>query len=108
MKNNLTVEETFALAVKSYQEKKFHVAEKFYKEILKTHPNHAGTYVNLGMTLNKLAKYKEAIDCYVKAIQIDPNDANPHYNLANLYKNFDKYEEAVNFYNRAIQVNPTQ
>ena len=106
MENNLTVEKTFALAVKYYQKKKFHTAEKFYKEILKTHPNHAGTYVNLGMTLNKLAKYKEAMDCYEKAIQINPNDANPHYNLANLYQNFDKHEEAVNFYNRAIQVNP--
>ena len=62
MKNNLTVEETFALAVKSYQEKKFHVAEKFYKEILKTHPNHSGTYVNLGMALNKLKKVLQKKD----------------------------------------------
>ena len=59
MKNNLTVEKTFALAVKSYQKKKFHAAETFYKEILKTHPNHAGTYVNLGMTLNKLKNIKK-------------------------------------------------
>ena len=106
MKNNLTVEETFALAVKSYQNKKFHTAEKFYKEILKTHPNHAGTYVNLGMTLYKLEKYKEAIDCYENAIKINPKDSNPHYNLGNLYKNFNKYEEAINFYNKAIKINP--
>ncbi len=106
MKNDLTVEETFDLAVKSYQKNKFHVAEKLYKEILKTHPNHAGTYVNLGMTLNKLEKYKEATYCYERAIKINPNDSNPYYNLGNLYKNSDKYEEAINFYNNTIQVNP--
>ena len=97
MKKNLTVEETFDLAVKSYQKKKFHTAEKLYKEVLKKHPDHANTYVNLGMVLKKLEKHKEAIDCYEKAIKINPNDPNPHYNLGNLYKNFDKYEEAINF-----------
>jgi len=106
VKKNLTVEDTFDLAVKSYQEKKFHIAEKLYKEVLKTHPNHANTYLNLGMALKKLEKYKEAIDCYESAIKINPNDSNPHYNLANLYKGFDKYEEAINFYNNAIHINP--
>ena len=57
MKKNLTVEETFDLAVKSYQEKKFHSAEKLYKEVLKKHPDHANTYVNLGMVLKKLDKH---------------------------------------------------
>ena len=106
MKKNLTVEETFDLAVKSYQKKKFHTAEKLYKEVLKKHPDHANTYVNLGMVLKKLEKHKEAIDCYEEAIKINPNDPNPHYNLGNLYKNFDKYEEAINFYNKAIEINP--
>ena len=106
MKKNLTVEETFDLAVKSYQKKEFDTAEKLYKKVLKKHPDHANTYVNLGMVLNKKEKYKEAIDCYDKAIKINPNDPNPHYNLGNLYKNFYKYEEAINFYNKAIQINP--
>ena len=106
MKKNLTVEETFDLAVKSYQKKEFHTAEKLYKEVLKKHPDHANTYVNLGMVLKKLEKHKEAVDCYEKAIKINPNDPNPHYNLGNLYKNFDKYEEAINFYNKAIEINP--
>ena len=86
MKKNLTVEATFDLAVKSYQEKKFHIAEKLYKEVLKTHPNHANTYVNLGMVLKKLEKYKEAVNCYESAIKINPNDSNPHYNLDVLSK----------------------
>ena len=98
VKNNLIVEKTFALAVKSYQKKKFNVAEKFYKEILKTHPNHAGTYVNLGMTLKKLEKYEEAMDCYEKAIKINPNDPNPHYNLANLYQNIYTNNSIIKMY----------
>ena len=38
MKKNLTAEKTFELAVQSYQRKDFHIAEKLYREILKTHP----------------------------------------------------------------------
>jgi len=106
VKKKITVEEIFSLAVKSYQEKKFHIAEKSYKEILKKYPNHANTLVNLGMTLKQLEKYKEAIDCYKRSIYINPKNANSYYNLANLYNNIDKFDEAINFYKKTIQINP--
>ena len=106
MKKKLTVEKTFSLAVKSYQEKKFQIAEKYYKEILERFPDNVNTLVNLGMTLKQLEKYKEATDCYKTAIQINPKNANSYYNLANLYNHIDKYEEAINFYKKTIQINP--
>ena len=106
MNNKLTVEKIFSLAVKAYQEKKFHLAEKYYKEIIKKFPNNVNTLVNLGMTLKQLQKFNEAIDCYKKAIVENPKNANSYYNLANLYNHIDKHEDAVNFYKKTIQVNP--
>ena len=106
MKKNLTAEKTFELAVQSYQKKDFHIAEKLYREILKTHPNHANTYNNLGNVYKNLNKNKNAIDCYQKSIKFNPNDPDPYYNLGNVYKNLDKYEEAVSYYNKTIQINP--
>ena len=51
MKNKLTVEKIFSLAVEAYQEKKFNLAEKYYKEILKKLPDNINTLINLRMTL---------------------------------------------------------
>ncbi len=106
VKKKLTVENIFLLAVKSYKEKKFLTAEKYYKEILEKHPNHTNTLLNLGMTLKQLEKYKEAKDCYKKAIKINPNYENSYYNLANLYNDLNKYDEAIKFYKKTIQINP--
>ena len=72
MKNKLTVEKIFSLAVEAYQEKKFSLAEKYYREILKKFPDNVNTLINLGMTLKQLEKFNEAIDCYKRSIQINP------------------------------------
>ena len=47
-KKNLTIEETFALAVQNQQKNNLQVAQKLYKEILKKNPNHFGSIFYLG------------------------------------------------------------
>ena len=42
-KKNLTIKETFALAVQNHQNNNFKIAENFYKEILEKNPNHFET-----------------------------------------------------------------
>ena len=106
MKKKLTAEETFDLAVESYQQKNFRKAGELYKEILINHPDHANTYVNLGNVYQKLDKYDQAKHCYEKVIKLNPNDPDAYYNLGNVYKKLDKQQEAVDFYNKAIQINP--
>jgi len=39
-KKNLTIKETFALAVQNHQKNNLQIAENFYKKILKKNPNH--------------------------------------------------------------------
>tara|TARA_B100000686_G_scaffold20346_1_gene18736 strand:- start:3576 stop:5141 length:1566 start_codon:yes stop_codon:yes gene_type:complete len=105
-KKELTTEEIFDLAVKSYKNKNFHQAEKLYKKVLTTHPDHSNTQINLGNVYQKLDKYNEAKDCYEKVIQLNPDDPDAYYNLGNVYKKLDKQQEAINYYNKTIQINP--
>ena len=43
-KKNLTIEETFALAVQNHNKNNLQVAENLYKKILKTNPNHFDSF----------------------------------------------------------------
>jgi len=80
-KKNLTTKETFALAVQHHQKNNLQVAEKLYREILKTNPNHANTRNNLGSVLKELGESQKAISCFQKAIEIQSNHAGAYYNL---------------------------
>ena len=55
-KKNLTVEETFALAVQNQQKNNLQVAENLYKETLKTNPNHVDAHNNLGLIFKELGE----------------------------------------------------
>ena len=90
-KKNLTIKETFALAVQNHQKNNLQVAEKLYKEILKTNPNHANTRNNLGSVLKELGESRKAISCFQKAIEIDPVNATP------AYTNLGEILEELNF-----------
>jgi hypothetical protein len=46
---NLSIKETFALAVQNHQKKSLQIAENLYNEILKVEPNHSNTHNNLGL-----------------------------------------------------------
>jgi Tfp pilus assembly protein PilF len=59
-KKNLTLKETFALAVQNHQKNNLQVAENLYKEVLKTKPNHADAYNNLGIVFEKLGQSQKA------------------------------------------------
>ena len=78
---NLTLEETFALAVRNHQNNNFKIAENFYKKILKKNPNHFESIFLLGSLLLQTKKFDAAIQLFYKAIEIRPEHANTHYNL---------------------------
>ena len=85
-KKSLTTEETFALAVQNHQKNNLQVAENFYKETLKTNPNHVDAHNNLGIVFKQLGKLQKAKSCYEKAIEIDPNYVGAHNNLGVVLK----------------------
>ena len=80
-KKNLTTKETFALAVQNQQKNNLQVAEKLYKETLKSNPNHVDAHNNLGIILLRSGKSQNAKSCFEKAIEINPNHASANNNL---------------------------
>jgi len=105
-KKNLTTEETFALAVQNQQKNNLQIAEKLYKETLKTNPNHVDAYNNLGVILLRSGKPRKAKSCYEKAIEINPNYASAHNNLGNALNLLGEYQKAKSCYKKAIEINP--
>ena len=65
-KKNITIKETFALALQHQKKNNLKIAEKLYKEILKKDPNYAGAHNNLGVIFRAIGKIKKSINCYEK------------------------------------------
>jgi len=105
-KKNLTTEETFALAVQNQQKNNLQIAEKLYKETLKTNPNHVDAYNNLGVILLRSGKPQKAKSCYEKAIEINPNYESAHNNLGNALNLLGEHQKAKSCYEKAIEINP--
>ena len=59
-KNNLTIKETFDLAIKKHQNNYFDIAEKLYREILKTNNDRFEPNFALGTLLVQTKKFDKA------------------------------------------------
>ena len=108
MKNdkNLSVEQTFNLAVQSHQNNNLQDAQNYYQKVLKIDPNHVNTYYNLGLIFKVLGENQKAISFYEKAIKIDPNHADAHNNLGLIFKVFGENQKAKNCYEKTIEIDP--
>ena len=108
MKNdkNLSVEQTFNLAVQSHQNNNLQDAQNYYQKVLKIDPNHVNTYYNLGLIFKVFGENQKAKNCYEKTIEIDPNYVNAHNNLGNVFKELGEYQKAISCYEKAIDIDP--
>ena len=105
-KKNLTIDETFNLAIKNHQTKNLNVAKDLYNQVLAINPNHMQALNNLGNVLEQLREYQEAINCYEKTIGIDPNFAGGHNNIGIIFKTLGDNHKAITFYEKAIEIDP--
>jgi len=105
-KKNLTIEETFDLAVKNHKKNNLQIAENLYKEALKTNPNHFESIYYLGTLLAQTQRFDLAKPLLFKAMQIQPNNADAHNNFGNVLKELGKYQKAKSSYEKAIQIQP--
>ena len=104
--NNLTVNETFELALQSQQKKNFQEAENLYNKILKVEPNFIAAHRNLGVLFRSLGEFKKAISSFEKIIEIDPNYINAHYSIGVIYKENGEYQKAKKKFEKLIEIDP--
>ena len=105
-KENLSLNETFDLAVQKHQNNNLQDAQNYYQKVLEIDPNHSQTLNNLGVIFLGLGENQKAKECFEKAIKNNPNDVSAHNNLGNIFKGLRENQKAKECYEKAIEINP--
>ena len=101
---NLSIEQSFDLAVQHYQKGNFQEAENLYRKILEANPKHYQSLGYLGLLAKQFKKYDISKRLLEKVIQINPNLAEARNNLGLLYQELGEYQKAINCYQKAIHL----
>ena len=103
---NLTIIETFNLAIKNHQENKTDIAQELYNQVLKIDPNHSQALNSIAVIFINLKEYQRAKDCFEKAIKINPTYADAHYNLGNMLRDLGELQRAKYCFEKTIEIDP--
>ena len=107
MKNeNSIIENKFSLAFQNHKKNNFKDAEKLYKEILDSKPNHLEAICYLGTLFAQNKKINLAKKMFLKGIEIKPNDPSINNNLGNTFFELGEIKKAIPFYEKAIKLKP--
>lgn len=60
---------------------------------------------NLGLVMENLDRFDDAIRHYTTAVNINPNHER-YYNLGNAYRKKEVFDEAIKYYEKAIDIHP--
>ena len=101
---NLTIKETFDLAIQNHQKKNIQVAENLYKDILNKEPDHIGAHNNLGTIYISLKQFEKAKVCFEKAIELNPNYSDAHANLGMIFKILRDNAKAEKCFEKALKI----
>lgn len=70
------------------------------------HPDDVNLHINLGVTLDAMGRYDEALTCYQRALALYPENAILHNNRGTVLQAMGRDEEALVCYERALELNP--
>lgn len=62
--------------------------------------------LELGISLCRLARWREAIDPLQRALEIDPSKVAAHYQLGDAYNQTDRLPDALEAYETAVRLQP--
>lgn len=88
------------------QNEKYDLAIVQYNRAVKSDPNFAFAWDNMGLCYRKLNRFEEAIKCYKKSLEIEPKGTMPLQNIAVAYEYLKDYKAASETYLKIIQNNP--
>lgn len=77
-----------------------------YQQALALQPNQIHTRFNLGLALQKAARYGEAEQTYLALLAQQPDYAMAYLQLGNLYQQQEQFATAVPYYQQATQLAP--
>ena len=105
-KKNLSLKESFAVALENYKKKKFSVAQNLCNKILSIDSGHLDSIILLSNISAINGNFAHAKDLLIKANEINPNNLLILNNLGTAYKELGQVDKAINFYEKIIKINP--
>ena len=102
----LTIQESFDLALQHHQSGRLREAEQLYRAILAQEPQHADTWYLLGLLAHQVGRDDAALDCFRRAVAANPNHAAAFSDLGNALSGKREFDEAIAAYRRAIILRP--
>ena len=100
MSKNLYLKNNFNSALQNHKTNNFQAAEKLYKKILKTNPNHLNSIFLLGTLYCQIKNFDKAKKFLKKTIKINPNHGDAFYNLGIVFNELGKIHKAINCYKK--------
>lgn len=93
-----------AMATVAFVTKDFEAAAKYFREASRCDASRPEPLINLGAVLNKLQRYKEAIEVLQKGLGRNRSSAEAYYNLGIAYRGSGDSSMAVSAYREAIRL----
>tara|TARA_Y100000590_G_scaffold279132_1_gene313426 strand:- start:686 stop:2449 length:1764 start_codon:yes stop_codon:yes gene_type:complete len=106
MKKNLSLKETFAVALENYKKKNFLVTENLCNKILSIDSDHFDSLVLLSNIFAMKADFNKAKEFLFKANEIKPNNLSVLNNLGTAFKELGDIKTSMSFYEKIIKINP--
>jgi Tfp pilus assembly protein PilF len=103
---DLTLKESFDLAVQKHQNNNLQDAQILYQKVLALDSNYAHAHNNLGTIFKELGEIQKAKECFEKTIEINPNHVNAHSNLGVIFKELGEIQKAKDCFEKTIEIDP--
>ncbi len=104
--SQLTIQQAIDQALEHHRAGRLNQAERIYRQVLATQPNHPWAIQLLGMIAHQCGNSKLAIELIQRAIAIDPTPADFHNNLGEILRINGRLDEAEASFQRCLQINP--
>src|SRR5262245_25695917 len=84
----------------------FRAAEKEFRRVLESSPNHAAAKSSLGATLSAQGRLTEAEQICQEAVSLDPLSTGAWYNIGRVVVGLGRYKEAEELFRKGLEIQP--
>src|SRR6516164_4516269 len=92
--------------ISALNQRKFAAAERVFKEVLRSEPNHVGALNLLTVVLMSTDRFAEAEPFIARAISLGQASDASHYNFGLILKRLNKPTQALQQFSEALRINP--
>src|SRR5262245_34664324 len=101
-----TIAESLTIAVQHHLAGRLNDAERIYREVLATEPNHPYALNLLGDVTSQLGNHEAAVEFISRAIELRGDVASFHNSLARAFQAQNKLGKAVSCFRRVVELQP--